>query len=306
VRALRPPRPAVDAWRPLGHHVEDERTPDGTARTLTVFLAGTECPFTCVFCDLWRQTLDAPTPPGALPHQLRVALASVHGTAAPRRVKLYNASNFFEPRAVPPADLPVIASLVADFEVVTVECHPRLVLSGDACDAFAASLRGHLEVAMGLETVHPDASARLGKQMTLADYDAACARLRARGLGIRAFVMLGAPFVPASETVVWTVRSVEHALAHGAGVVSIIPARGGNGALDRLAAEGTFTPPTLRQLENALEAALLLGPGVVLADLWDADRLAACDLCRSPRLERLARLNARGVLEPRVPCVCAT
>src|SRR6185436_8735552 len=138
-------------------------------------------------------------------HQLRLALASVHGET-PRRLKLYNASNFFEPRAVPPADLPAIASLAGDFEVVTVECHPRLLLASDAWAAFAGSLRGRLEVAMGLETVHPDASARLGKQMTLADYDAACLRLRAAGVGVRSFVLLGAPFVPAPDAVAWTVR----------------------------------------------------------------------------------------------------
>lgn len=305
MRALRPPRPSVDAWRPLGHHVEDERTPDGLARTLTVFLAGAECPFTCVFCDLWKQTLDAPTPAGALPHQLRLALASVHG-AAPARIKLYNASNFFEPRAVPAADLPAIASLVADFEAVTVECHPRLVLAGDDCARFAERLRGRLEVAMGLETVHPDASGRLGKAMAIADYDAACDRLTADGIGIRSFVLLGAPFVPASDAAAWTLRSVEHALAHGASVVSIIPVRGGNGSLERLGAEGTFRAPTLRQLEDVLAAATGLGPGVVLADLWDADRLAACALCRSPRLERLARLNATGAVEPRVSCECGS
>ncbi|MET0556540.1 MAG: radical SAM protein [Vicinamibacteria bacterium] len=305
MRAQRPPRPPIDAWRPLGHHVEDERTQAGLARTLTVFLAGAECPFTCVFCDLWKQTTDAPTPRGALPQQLRLALASVHG-AAPERIKLYNASNFFETRAVPAADLPAIASLVADFQVVTVECHPRLVLAGEGPAVFAASLRGRLEVAMGLETVHPDAAARLGKQMTLADYDAACAHLRARGIGIRSFVLLGAPFVPAAEAVAWAVRSIEHALAQGADVVSVIPVRGGDGTLERLAAEGTFRAPTLRQLEDALTAGLALGPGVVLADLWDAGRLAACDLCRGPRLERLARMNASGVLEPRVPCTCGT
>jgi radical SAM enzyme (TIGR01210 family) len=258
-----------------------------------------------VFCDLWKQTLDRPTPQGALPHQIRQALASVHGTP-PARVKLYNASNFFEPRAVPPDDLRAIASLCADFAAVTVECHPRLVLGGDACARFAGELRGRLEVAMGLETVHPDAAARLDKQMTVGDFDAACARLSSHGIGIRAFVLLGAPFVPAAEAVSWTVRSAEHALAHGADVVSIIPVRGGNGALDRLAAEGTFREPTLRQLEDALEAGLTLGPGVVLADLWDTDRLASCDLCRSPRLARLAGMNASGVLEPRVPCACGT
>jgi radical SAM enzyme (TIGR01210 family) len=295
----------VDPWRPLGWHTEDERTRDGLARTLTVFLAGAECPFACVFCDLWKQTLDVPTPEGALPNQLRLALASVHGTP-PQRVKLYNASNFFDPRAVPPADRPRIASLVADFEVVTVECHPRLVLGGDEAAAFAHVLRGRLEVAMGLETVHPDAAARLDKQMTLADYDAACARLRGAGIGIRAFVLLGAPFVPASERVLWTLRSIEHALAHGADAVSIIPVRGGNGALDRLSAAGTFAPPSLRDLEDALDATVGLGPGVVLADLWDADRLRACDACREPRLSRLALTNANGSLLPRVECGCGS
>lgn len=295
----------MDAWRPLGHHVEDERTPRGVGRTLTVFLAGAECPFTCVFCDLWKQTLDAPTPPGALPHQIRLSLGSVHGLP-PQRVKLYNASNFFDRRAVPESDLPAIGALVAGFDVVTVECHPRLVLAGDACAAFARALGGHLEVAMGLETVHPDAVGRLDKQMPVADFDAACDLLRAQEIGVRAFVLLGAPFVPAPETMAWTLRSVEHALARGADVVSVIPVRGGNGALERLAAEGTFREPTLGQLEEVMEAASALGPGVVLADLWDADRLGACGLCRGPRLERLARLNATGRVDPRVPCGCQT
>ena len=39
----------------------------------------------------------------------------------------------------------------------------------------------------------------------------------------------------------------------GAAVVSIIPVRGGNGEMERLAALGHFTPPTLVQLEDALD-----------------------------------------------------
>ena len=43
--------------------VERERTPNGTLEwALTIFLAGRECPFTCVYCDLWRYTLDEATP----------------------------------------------------------------------------------------------------------------------------------------------------------------------------------------------------------------------------------------------------
>ncbi|HEX2779675.1 MAG TPA: hypothetical protein VHM30_09260, partial [Gemmatimonadaceae bacterium] len=92
IRALRPPKPRVDAYTAHGSLVEEERRPDGTIeRALTVFLAGAECPFTCSFCDLWRWTIDGPTPPGALVRQLEQVLASIEG-AAPERVKLYNAS----------------------------------------------------------------------------------------------------------------------------------------------------------------------------------------------------------------------
>ena len=88
--------------------MEEERSLNGVERAVTVFLAGAECPFTCSFCDLWRWTLDGPTPPGALPTQLERALESLV-SPVPHRLKLYNASNFFDRRAVPVEDLPRIA-----------------------------------------------------------------------------------------------------------------------------------------------------------------------------------------------------
>ena len=159
IRALRGPRPAIDPGRALGHLWEEERTPSGElAPALTLFLAGAECPFTCVYCDLWRHTLEVPTPPGALPEQVEAALgaALAEPEAAPvaaTRLKLYNASNFFDSRAVPRADLAVLAELARPFERVVVECHPKLV--GEGCLRFGEQLEGRLEVAMGLETIHP-------------------------------------------------------------------------------------------------------------------------------------------------------
>ena len=297
IRALRTPKAAVDPGRPLGVLVEEERRLAGPERALTVFLAGAECPFTCIFCDLWRQTLDVPTPPGALPAQLRTAL----GTASPgiQRVKLYNASNFFDPRAVPPEDLAELARLLIPFEAVTVESHARTV--GRRCRDFADRLTGRLEVAIGLETAHPEALPRLNKQMDLSDFDRAARFLREHGMDLRAFVLVGAPFIPPAESVRWAIRSVEHALAQGAAAVALIPARGGNGAMEQLAAEGWFTPPALTDLELALEGSLGLG-GVVTADLWDADRLVGCPACRTARLERIQRMNATGRAGPTVQC----
>ncbi|AHG91561.1 radical SAM domain-containing protein [Gemmatirosa kalamazoonensis] len=300
IRALRPPKPPVDAYRAHGTAVDVERRPDGTLeRALTIFLAGAECPFTCSFCDLWRWTIEGPTPPGALPRQVADVLEAFDG-ALPDRVKLYNASNFFDRRAVPPEDLPALASLGARFRGVTVESHASTV--GPATVAFARSIPGRLEVAMGLETIHPAAAARINKRLDVDRFDRAAAYLAAHDVDLRVFVLLGAPSVPVAESVEWTVRAVEHAAARGAAMACVIPVRGGNGEMERLAALGEFTPPTLAQLEDVLDRCLAFGPTVVTVDLWDAARLPACEVCRSARIERLGRINVTGHAEPRIRC----
>lgn len=300
IRSLRPTKPRVDAYRAHGSLIEEERRPDGTIeRALTVFLAGAECPFTCSFCDLWRYTIDGPTPPGALTQQLRDVLGALDGPA-PNRLKLYTASNFFDRRAVPDEDLEGLASLAAPFDAVTVESHASTI--GDTALAFARRLRGSLEVAIGLETIHAGAMARLNKRLELTRFESAARLLADSAIDIRAFVLLGAPHVPADESVEWTVRTVAYAAERGAAVVSIIPVRGGNGEMERLQALGDFTPPTLRQLEESLDRCLALTGTVVTADLWDVERLATCALCRDARVERLRRLNVSGAAEPRVEC----
>jgi len=303
IRSLRGPKPYVDPYRAHGSLVEDERRPGGVVeRALTVFLAGAECPFTCSFCDLWRYTLDGPTPPGALTRQLRSVLDSLDGEP-PARLKLYNASNFFDRRAVPDEDVVGLGKLARSFEGVTVESHASTI--GASTLAFAREIEGSLEIAMGLETIHPVAAAQLNKRLDLARFDRAADFLASANIDLRAFVLLGAPFVPVEESVEWTMRTVEHAVARHAAVVAIIPVRGGNGEMERLRELGHFTPPTLSQLEQALDGCLALGPTVVTADLWDVERLATCPQCRSARIARLHRLNVTGRGEPRVECdVC--
>ena len=300
IRSLRAPKPHVDPWTAHGSVLEAERRPGGgIERALTVFLAGAECPFTCSFCDLWRWTIDGPTPPGALTTQLETVLRA-HEGPAPDRLKLYNASNFFDPRAVPADDVPRIAELAAPFSAVTVESHANTI--GARTLAFARRIPGRLEVAVGLETVHPVAAAHLNKRLTLARFDRAARFLSEHGVDLRVFVLLGAPYVAPDESVAWTVRTVEHAVERGAAVVSIIPARGGNGEMERLQALGHFTPPTLAQLEAALDGCARFAPAVVTADLWDLERLRACEYCKPARVERLRRVNVSGCAAPRVAC----
>jgi len=300
IRGLRGPKPKVDPSKSHGWLFEEERRPDGRVeRALTVFLAGSECPFTCSFCDLWRFTIDGPTPAGALPKQIADTLRSVNGQLADR-LKLYNASNFFDRRAVPPEDLPRIAELVAPFTGVTVESHANTI--GKPTLEFARQIPGRLEVAIGLETIHPMALAHLNKHLDLTRFDRAARFLADNGVGLRVFVLLGVPHVSSGKSVEWTVRTAEYAAQRGAAVVSLIPVRGGNGELERLEALGHFTTPTLSQLEAALEQCLQFTRTVVTADLWDVERLPACEDCRSERIERLRRLNVTGRAEPRVDC----
>ena len=305
IRALRPPKRQVDPWLAHGSLVEDERRPDGRVeRALTVFLAGAECPFTCSFCDLWQWTIDGPTPAGALVAQLERVLETLDGPL-PQRLKLYTASNFFDRRAVPPEDYAEIARLAAPFAAVTIESHASTI--GATTVEFARMIEGRLEVAMGLETIHPGAMAQLNKRLELGRFDDAARLLAEANVDLRAFVLLGAPYVPAEESVEWTVRTVEHAVARGAAVVSIIPVRGGNGEMERLQALGAFTPPTLPQLEEAVDRCIAIGGSAVAADLWDVERLAVCSVCTPRRIERLARLNLTGRAEPRIACdVCGS
>lgn len=266
---------------------------------MTVFLAGAECPFTCAFCDLWQWTIDGPTPPGALTRQLEAVLGEL-GEDRPDRLKLYNASNFFDRRAVPDQDFVEIAELARDFDGVTVESHASTV--GPRTLELARRLRGRLEVAVGLETIHPVATSHLNKRLDLPRFDQAARFLTDNDIDLRVFVLLGAPYIDPLESVEWAVRSVEYAVARGASVVSIIPVRSGNGELERLHSQGLFVLPTLAQLEETLERCLAFGDCVVTADLWDATRLAACDDCGVQRIDRLRRMNLSGHIDSAVTC----
>ena len=264
----------------------------------TVFLTNRECPWTCLMCDLWQNTLEETVPAGTIPEQIRKALASLPFA---RRLKLYNAGSFFDPRAIPPEDHASIAQLAAPYERVVVESHPALV--GEACFEFAGRLgESRLEVAMGLETAHPEVLAKLNKGMTVEDFRCAARALLERGIALRAFVLVGLPYLSRAESREWCGKSVRLAFDAGARVVSLIPTRAGNGALEALAAAGDFTLPTLSLLEACLADALVLAGGRAFADLWDLERLADCADCFSKRVERLRRMNLTQDVAPPVSC----
>jgi len=274
--------------------IDTERETDGAlAQTLTLFLVGAKCPFRCVYCDLGDAMIDGATPVGSLPNQIRLGIAAAQADC--HTIKLYNASNLFEKRALPSVDDATIAQLVSGYERIVVECHPRLI--GERMERFADALLGTLEVAMGLETVHPDALPQLQKAMTLSDYDRAAGRIDKHGCTHRAFVLIGAPFVPPEASLEWTVKTASYAAGRGARVISLIPLR------PRVGSTVPMFAPSLAEVEQALERSLQVAPeAVVQVDPWGLSRLSACPSCSQARQERIVHMNLSGAVEPPVRC----
>ena len=262
-------------------------------------------------CDLWKNTTTQSVPQSAIPAQIGHALKELAArsfdqtreegrTPTFEQVKLYNSGSFFDSAAIPLEDYPTIAEKVSFAKNVIVESHPRLV--GERALRLQCLLAGSLEVAMGLETIHPEILPRLNKKFTLEHFVQAAEFLRKAGIAIRAFVLLKLPFMDENEGVEWAVRSAEFAFTCGTTAVSLIPTRPGNGAMERLMEAGEFVPPRLSSLERALERGLALRSGRVFADTWELQKFAFCSHCFDARKKRLEEMNLSQQAIPPFEC----
>jgi radical SAM enzyme (TIGR01210 family) len=295
ILGLRGPKAVLDPWVPYGYFHEDEIGPGGgEVATAVVLLTNRECPLRCLMCDLWKNTLDERVPAGAVAAQIRYALERLPPV---RQVKLYNAGSFFDPHAIPPDDYPGIAASLAGIERIVVECHPAFL--GDSALRFRDLTGASLEVAIGLETVQPGVLERLNKGMTIASFERAAGFLARETMALRVFLMLRPPFVTEREGVVWARSSIDFAVGCGAAACSVIPSRGGNGAMEALG-DG-FEPPRLRSLERVIEYGIARGGCRAFADLWEVERFYDCR-CSAGRAARLDAMNREQRIAPPVSC----
>ena len=71
----RGPKNPLDPHRPYAWLLEKERAADGSlVDGLTIFLTNKECPWRCLMCDLWQNTLDVTVSAGAISEQIDFAL----------------------------------------------------------------------------------------------------------------------------------------------------------------------------------------------------------------------------------------
>lgn len=290
----------VDPYRPYAFFVEKElRGPGLLEEVSTILLTNNECPFRCLMCDLWKNTTDSPVPIGAIPEQIKFALSSLPPT---KHLKLYNSGSFFDTRAIPEDDYRKIASLVENFTSVTIESHPFFL--GENTLHFLDLIKPALQVAIGLETIHPDVLPRLNKNMDLTEFRNSVTFLATHEITTRAFILLRPPFLTESEGILWAKKSIDYAFSVGVDTCILIPVRSGNGALEVLSGEKYFEEPNIKSLEKVIEYGIRLEAGLVFADLWDIDRFSSCDKCLDMRKNRLARMNLYQTIYPQINCSC--
>lgn len=290
----------VDVHQPYAFIVEKERTAHGEIEDVTtIFLTNRECPFRCLMCDLWKNTTDETVPVGVIPKQIEYALERLPST---RHIKLYNSGNFFDKKAIPLQDYDAIINLLQEFDTVLVENHPKLI--DQNVIKFRDKLKVDLQVAIGLETVHPEVLPKLNKRMTLVDFRNSVRFLKNHDILSRAFILLRPPFLDEEEGIIWAKRSIDFAFDSGVECCVVIPTRSGNGALNRLENQGYFHSPDVQSLEEVLNYGIYLNKGRVFADLWDLDQFAHCDQCLDTRKERMNQMNLRQMVLPKVECSC--
>lgn len=285
---------------PYAFLVEKERLTNGEIEDVaTIFLTNKECPFRCLMCDLWKNTTDYEVPEGAITRQIEFALEHLPSV---KHIKLYNSGNFFDTKAIPLQDFRSIAELLSGFDSVLVENHPNLS-DGRVLD-FNKLLNGSLQIAMGLETVHPEVLPMLNKRMKLSDFHRAVHFLNHHDISVRTFILLRPPFLNENEGILWAKRSIDFAFDCGVECCVVIPTRSGNGALEALEKQGYFSQPEIRSLEAVLEYGISLKKGRVFADLWDLEHFSRCNQCFDMRVSRIRSMNIDQSIHPQVICGC--
>jgi hypothetical protein len=292
---------------PYAFLTEKERLSNGKVEEcVTIFLTNRECAFRCLMCDLWKNTTDFTVTDADLEQQFTTAfdqLGIVAGLNSDRQIKIYNSGNFFDPKSIPASSVAAVAARINryGFGNTIVENHPKL------CDhrvvQMANRLENGLEIAMGLETVHPVVLPRLNKKMTTADFQSATQFLLSHEIKVRAFILLKPPFLSEEEGVEWALKSIDFAFKNGVECCAVIPTRKGNGIMDSLP-EGQFSEPALSSLESVSQHGLALcrSGQRLFVDIWDAERFSKCSHCFEQRSARLNEMNLRQVVLPEVDC----
>ena len=210
-------------------------------------------------CGYAKDTLGRSATPAELAEQLDRALARYQEEPY---VKVYTSGSFLDDREVDPASR---AALVRAFSGrarrLLFETLPEFATS-ETLEPLREAFSGEVEVALGLESTHPDVLGRLvHKNAPPREYLDAGDRVRALGLRAKAYLLLKPPYLTESEAIRDVLASIVEASPHF-DALSVNPVHIQNGTVvEWMYHRGRYRPPWLWSVVETLRAgAPLRGP----------------------------------------------
>ncbi|QLG61377.1 archaeosine biosynthesis radical SAM protein RaSEA [Halorarum salinum] len=257
-----------DPHEPTRVWLDEDNTPDGVKRSLTIILNTGGCRWAraggCTMCGYVAESVEG----GSVAHealldQIDVCLDheaehSGDDDGPAPLVKIYTSGSFLDEREVPAETRAAIAETFADRERIVVESLPDFVSAGKLRDFTERGL--DTDVAVGLETatdrVRHDC---VNKYFDFADFEDACAEASeadgdAASAGVKAYLLMKPPFLSESEALEDMVSSVERCAAvEGCHTVSMNPCNVQRYTMvDELHFRGGYRPPWLWSVAEVL------------------------------------------------------
>ncbi|MEF8851157.1 MAG: archaeosine biosynthesis radical SAM protein RaSEA [Haloarculaceae archaeon] len=284
---------SYDPREPTRVWIDEDNTPDGVVDSLTIILNTGGCRWAraggCTMCGYVAESVEG----GSVAHedlmaQVETCLDHEREHADDLRseqadlVKIYTSGSFLDEREVGAETRQAIASAFGDRERIVVESLPDFVEREKIADFLAEGL--DTDIAVGLETatdrVRHDC---VNKYFDFADFEAACAEVRAAGTkrappdertatdgsreqtagadfdadaGVKAYLLMKPPFLSEGEAVADMKRSVRRcAQIDGCHTVSMNPTNVQRHTMvEELFHDGGYRPPWLWSVCDVLEA----------------------------------------------------
>ncbi|WP_255170460.1 archaeosine biosynthesis radical SAM protein RaSEA [Natrononativus amylolyticus] len=257
---------SYDPHEPTRVWLDEDNTPDGVRRSLTIILNTGGCRWAraggCTMCGYVAESVDG----GSVSHealmdQIDVCLAheAAEADEPAELIKIYTSGSFLDEREVGARTREAIAETFADRERIVLESLPDFVDREKIADFTEYGIA--TDVAVGLETatdrVRHDC---VNKYFDFADFEDACAEAAVADAeseadaGIKAYLLMKPPFLTEPEAIADMISSIERcADVEGCHTVSMNPCNVQRYTMvDELFFRDGYRPPWLWSVAHVL------------------------------------------------------
>ena len=251
-----------DPHEPTRVWLDEDNTPDGVKRSLTIILNTGGCRWAraggCTMCGYVAESVEG----GSVAHealmdQIQVCLdhEAEEADEPAELIKIYTSGSFLDEREVGAETRRAIGETFGDRERIVVESLPDFVAAEKLDDFTSQGLE--TDVAIGLETatdrVRHDC---VNKYFDFADFEDACAEAGDAGAGVKAYLLMKPPFLSESEAVADMKSSIRRcADVDHCHTVSMNPTNVQRYTMvDELYFNGGYRPPWLWSVADVLES----------------------------------------------------